>query len=235
MLKRHGLRDDAGIEAGSVMHEFDDDVGSAIVDWAEALTEHPAPSETASLSNLSMSQQTILKETDPHLTDELVGAVRRGTIPVVKLLLERVDVNSQDSRYGRTALSIAAETGDIRMVTFLLNYGASVNIRQYSRSCWDDDWGPHWMAGRLPLNWAAVEGQSEVVELLLKHGANPNSATSGGRSALQDACWKDDQKSVRILLEYGADVNFQSFHHVSLIDLYTISYLVEQLNQLTVH
>lgn len=100
------------------------------------------------------------------------------------------------------------------MATHLLEHGASVFIRQYSRTCWEEDWGPHYLAGRVPLHWAASGGFSEMVALLLKHGANPNSVNSIGRPALQDACWSEDLASVRVLLDHGADVNFRSFYYV---------------------
>lgn len=198
-----------------VKHDFDDDAGSAIMGWVDALeSEQSIASDMISVSSSTFVHPTVVKDSDPHLTEELLAAVKRGTIPVVKLLLEYVNVNAQDPRYGRTALSIAAETGDVNMATLLLSHGASVHNRQYSRTCWDEDWGPNWMAGRTPLGYAALNGQSDVVELLLKHGANPNSATSAGRSALLDACYEGDQRSARLLLEHGADVNFRSFHHV---------------------
>lgn len=219
MLKIAAIKNDAV----SATREFDDDAGSAISDWVGVRLEweKSAKADTVSLATQSFVQPATTKKSDPHLTEELLGAVRRGTVPVAKLLLECVHVDSRDPRYGRTALSVAAEIGDVTMARLLLEHGASVNTRQYSRSCWDDDWGPNWIAGRTPLGWAAVAGQSSIVELLLQHGANPNSANSGGRSALLDACWKDDRRSVKLLLEHGADVNFRSFHHVCLISIHT--------------
>lgn len=220
MLKIATLRNNSDMRALSVPREFDDDAGSAIMGWVEALgSEQPTIFDKGSVSESTVRQQTTTKESDPHLTEELLGAVRRRTIPVVKLLLECVSVDVRDPRYGRTALSITAETGDVSMATLLLDHGASVNTSQYSRSAWDEDWGPNWIAGRTPLGWAALKGHSDIVELLLKHGANPNSANSGGRSALLDACWQDDRRSVSLLLQYGADIDFRSFHHVCCIDI----------------
>jgi ankyrin repeat protein len=220
MLKIPAIRNDSDRPARLVTREFDDDAGSAIIRWAEAVSEQAGNSDTVSVSAPTVIQQTAIERSDPHLTEELLAAVRRGSVPVVKLLLECVSVDAQDPRYGRTALSIAAEIGDISMATLLLDQGASVHTRQFSRSCWDDGWGPDWIAGRTPLGWAAVKGQSHIVELLLKWGANPNSANSGGRSALLDACYEDDQKSVRLLLEHGADVDSRCFHHVCCISIH---------------
>ena len=216
MLKIAAIRSNTSDEpALPATREFDDDAGSAVLRWVKELeSEQSKGSDTVSVVPSTIIQPATTKDSDPHLTEELLGAVRRGSIPVAKLLLECVNVDARDPRYGRTALSVAAEIGDVSMARLLLENGASPNTRQYSRSCWDDDWGPNWMAGRTPLGWAAVAGQSDIVELLLQYGANPNSATSAGRSALLDACWQDDRRSVRLLLQHGADVNFESFHHV---------------------
>lgn len=47
-----------------------------------------------------------------------------------------------------------------------------------------------------------------MVELLLKHGANPNEVFSPtGRTLLQRALEQDDSETARLLVEHGADVS----------------------------
>lgn len=70
------------------------------------------------------------------------------------------------------------------------------------------------VSGRFSLHWEAVRRHSEVVELLLQHGANPNARTSSGRPALQEACMGGNPEPVRVLLKNGADVNAKSYNHV---------------------
>jgi ankyrin repeat protein len=53
-----------------------------------------------------------------------------------------------------------------------------------------------------------------MVKLLLEHSANPNSANTIGRPALQEALSARDVQSVRLLLDSGADVNFRNFYFV---------------------
>ena len=209
-----------GEASNQVANRFDDDAGSAIMRWVQAQPHDPEDvvgSETSSIVSAASTQQSTPKIFDPQLIDELLGAVRRGSIPVVTLLLKNVDVDAQDLRDGRTALSIAAETGDLNMAKLLLSYGASVHIRQYSRNCWDHDCPPLYAAGRDAIHWAAGEGHPDIVELLLNHGANPNSANTIGRPALQEAVRKHDIRSIRLLLDNGADINFRNFYYVCLI------------------
>jgi ankyrin repeat protein len=136
---------------------------------------------------------------------------------MMEFWLKQIDVNAREPRSGRIALSFAAQAGDIDTAKLLLTYGALVNVRQYSRP---GDWSfmaPLWTSGWSPLSWAVDCGQGDMVELLLEYGANPDDPNSAGRSPLHYAYMRDDRKIARILLEHGADVNFQSFHHLSLI------------------
>ena len=51
-----------------------------------------------------------------------------------------------------------------------------------------------------------VENSSAVVELLLKHGANPNIKNRLGYTPLQNAAVKGDTESAKLLVEYGAKI-----------------------------
>ena len=57
---------------------------------------------------------------------------------------------------------------------------------------------------------AAGRGYSEVVELLLKHGADPDRRDRDGDTALKYAAWNDDVVVVEALIAGGADVNLAS-------------------------
>ncbi len=61
--------------------------------------------------------------------------------------------------------------------------------------------------GQTALMWAAAEGHSEVVNVLLEHGASPGDASKGGFTPLMFAAQKGDAKSVVSLLAAGGDVN----------------------------
>lgn len=57
-----------------------------------------------------------------------------------------------------------------------------------------------------PLHVAASRGHTEVLQLLLKRRAKPDSAP-GGRTALHEACTAGHTACVRVLLVAGADPN----------------------------
>lgn len=64
--------------------------------------------------------------------------------------------------------------------------------------------------GKIPLHRAAQEGDVERVKLLLRLGADPNSQTPDGHTALFFAC--NNQKITTLLIEAGANPNIGSIH-----------------------
>lgn len=62
--------------------------------------------------------------------------------------------------------------------------------------------------GSTPLMYAALYGDADSVQLLLKSGADPNARNDAGATALMWAV--EDADTTRLLLRHGADVNARS-------------------------
>jgi ankyrin repeat protein len=99
---------------------------------------------------------------------------------------------------GYTALSLAAENGDLEIVAALLEAGADPNQS-------DGHQNP-------PIYRAALLGNTRVVERLLQSGADPNGKNSNGEAALIEAADWGDPEMVKLLLEAGADPKVESKH-----------------------
>ena len=100
-----------------------------------------------------------------------------------------------------TPLTAAAKEGDVATINKLLNEGAKI----------DEPNSGNWSA--TPLYWSLTNDcKFEAAELLLKKGANVNSADSFGLAPLHLAvcCENVDLSFIEHLIEKGADVNLKN-------------------------
>ncbi|XP_072336598.1 ankyrin repeat and SAM domain-containing protein 1A-like isoform X2 [Scyliorhinus torazame] len=123
---------------------------------------------------------------------ELLEAARTGNGAVVEKLLS-----------GRHRLSAGSGGGGgtLPQLSNLLSIWRGPNV-----NCVDN-------SGYTPLHHAALNGQKEVVEMLLKNEASTNIADNKGCYPLHLAAWKGDSHIVRLLIHQGpshAKVNEQS-------------------------
>lgn len=198
-------------------HEFNDNVGLVLSDYAASVFESQP---SGSLLNESCASSTLGTEApvrkspfDPKLAEELMTVIRSNSKFIVEAVLQNVDVDVRDVG-GRTALSHASEIGDIEMMGLLIEEGASVSARQYSVVGSAGGPNAHHCSGITPLHWAARKGHTDAVNLLLQHGANPNARGTAGRAAIQEASAMNHIDIVRLLLSKGADINAQSSYDV---------------------
>jgi ankyrin repeat protein len=147
--------------------------------------------------------------------EALVDDSSQGNIDMVRMLIEHgADVNAKTSQ-GKTPLLMAMEQGDTNMVKFLLDSHADANME----SIYGGRVGPFRptvsrpvlsspLSGPLsPLLWAIENSHAQMVQLLLDHGAKPNTMNIDGDTALMHAITHRDTDMVRLLIEHGADVN----------------------------
>lgn len=90
----------------------------------------------------------------------LFSAAQTGDIETVKSLLDDgMDVNAT-TKYGATALSFAAEKGNLELVTLLVDRGAELSPQDTFYNA-------------TPLTWANMNGHKEVAAFLKEKGAQP--------------------------------------------------------------
>lgn len=124
----------------------------------------------------------------------VADAAMRGEASAVKALLQQgADVNAAQGD-GMTALHWAARRGDLDTAQMLLYAGA--NVRATTR-----------LGGHTPLLLASQMGHGAVIEVLLKAGADPKSATANGATALMLAAAAGRAEAVTVLLTAGADIH----------------------------
>ncbi|CAG7922613.1 unnamed protein product [Penicillium olsonii] len=118
-------------------------------------------------------------------------ATDESTVPL--LVKHKVDMNFQNKKTGNTALHLAVEWKRPRIILFLLEKGAKIDIGNND--------------GFTPLQLAASCDNCEAVSLLLQRCAHPESRSLAGPTALQYAAWKGNWTAFDLLLIGGADIN----------------------------
>jgi hypothetical protein len=115
-------------------------------------------------------------------------------ISVVAMSSEAARPSSAPATTTEADIWAAARTGDLRGVERHLAGGVNV-----------EDVDPE--RGGTPLLWAAATGQAELIDLLIRRGANVNAVDRDGATALHAAAFLGHEKAVEVLLQNGAIIN----------------------------
>ena len=155
----------------------------------------------------------------------LMTAARTGSVAAVTLLLDRgANVNAKDTEHAQTALMWAVLEDHPEIVKLLLDRGADIHAAtsvtitkgEYvaARPAAASGTGiirqralPTPNGGMTPLLFAVRDGNSEMVRLLLKRGANINQSSGNHTTPLIIALLNGQVGLATELLEKGADPN----------------------------
>src|SRR5262249_16070491 len=118
---------------------------------------------------LLLATSAIAGSADAPLAD---AAEKLDRDKLAALLEQKVDVNAPQVD-GMTALHWAAYLDDLPLAKLLVSAGANVKVE----NCY----------AVTPLSLACTNGNSELVELLLDKGADPNTTLRGGERVLMTA------------------------------------------------
>ncbi|KAJ5988518.1 ankyrin repeat-containing domain protein [Penicillium waksmanii] len=182
--------------------EFNPDVGTSLFEYASTVkaAEHPDDEATPFPRHLADHEETSRPNlpSGPEAAKDIKAAMMQGGGLLLKAILAHAHVDARDKK-GRTALSHAAEKGQLESVKILLKHGASVSARQWSVTGWAGGKSPYRHSGATAL-WQATEyGHLEIVKLLLEHGANPE-----GWAPIHGAVCRDSVEVLQLLIDHGA-------------------------------
>jgi len=160
-----------------------------------AVVEAIERGDAAALETLVLEEPAVVLSKDKRGKTALYYAARvlgqSGCDCVSLLIQNRADVNAR-ARNGKTALSIASETGNLLVFDLLLEAGASFNIQ-------DRD-------GMSPIHGAATYGRLAVVRKLLERGSKINTTSTALWTPLHFAAKNNHFDIVRLLVKFDADV-----------------------------
>ena len=127
-------------------------------------------------------------------------ATEQGDLRRVKQLInEGVDINVVDM-FGHTPLTIAVQSGNLKIAEVLIAAGADVNSDH---------------EGLTPLIHASFLGLLDMAKLLVANGAHVNHRDDRGDTALMFASRRGSLKLVQFLVLKGADVNMEAINQAT--------------------
>lgn len=117
---------------------------------------------------------------------------------ILRLLARDPQLVNAYAADGFQALGLACYFGHYDVAEYLIKAGAPVNSpsRNGLRA--------------VPIQSAAAAGHTKLVDLLLKHHADPNVREQGGYTPLHAAAQNGDRETIKVLLYGGADLSLQS-------------------------
>jgi ankyrin repeat protein len=146
---------------------------------------------------LDKGASTMAQDTGSHTA--LHYASRASSFDIVKLLLEKEpDLLDMRTKYAETALLLAAEKGDLKIVEFLLDKGADIMARDYSKNT--------------ALHIASRESYIDIAKVLIKKEPDLLDARNGNEdTALLIAAFCADLEVVKFLHGKGADIEAEDW------------------------
>ena len=113
---------------------------------------------------------------------------------IAKKLLKEKKVNEEK-------LCEASSKGDVEEIKHLLSIGVNPNCLRAHKF----KGTPYLPTLGTPLYYAALYGNKDVAQLLMKAGADPNKLNATGESPLLYAAYRSHPDLVKLLIENGAD------------------------------
>jgi ankyrin repeat protein len=113
---------------------------------------------------------------------------------ILRLLARDPQLVNAYAADGFQALGLASYFGHLDVAEYLVKAGAPVNSLSRNE------------LQAAPIQSAAAAGHAKIVELLLKHKADPNVREQGGYTPLHAAAQNGDEATIRALLYGGADL-----------------------------
>ena len=140
--------------------------------------------------------------------DKFLYAVYLGaSIEELRVLLKKGGDVNYGGKEHNPPLCFAVENDDVRLTKFLLEAGAKMGLEGDP-----DDW--------LPAYQAVLNGNTEMLALLIQYGADINQTTPGGKSPLFQAVKRGHADMVHLILEqHGVHTHFNQAHSHQLISM----------------
>lgn len=154
----------------------------------------------AEVMRLLVERGAVVAAVDSKGRTALHFAAERGQAAAIEYLAETTaDLNATDND-GHTPLLISALRGQESAVDALCVAGADMSCRAMSSLCDEPD-------SFAALDIASFHGNVSMMEMLLKHGADPNTRSRRNLTALHKAAEGNEAEAIDVLIKAGAVIS----------------------------
>jgi ankyrin repeat protein len=119
--------------------------------------------------------------------------VKSGNLDEIRVMIEKGQDINVPTPGGQTVLQLAVMQGDVAMVGLLLGNGADFDIKDPK-------------TGMTPLLSAARDGRQEIVEMLIRFGADINAKNHEGDTPMHLSAARGHRAVIEMLLKYRPDL-----------------------------
>ncbi|NIO48660.1 MAG: hypothetical protein GTN73_04365 [Candidatus Aminicenantes bacterium] len=129
----------------------------------------------------------------------LLSSIRWDRIEVTKFLIDKGANVNPTTELGRTPLIISAIEGNPQLARLFLDSDADISLKDNNYK-------------RTALHFAALYGQLDIIDALVKKGANVNERDAAGKTALDYANQYGHEKVAKLLKSSGAQGDIDPKH-----------------------
>ncbi len=156
---------------------------------ADIATESGFPRIAAKLRQPEHKRSKRKKPLGKENARSLKLAIERGSVDVVRKIAEGKDLDCYVEEMNTSPLVYAVWEGKVDVIRVFFDLGASLSYR----------------TGEFPLEAAARGGRLDVMDLLVRLGAEVNQRAPSGATALTSAIKMEEAPAVKWLLDHNAD------------------------------
>ncbi len=160
------------------------------------------------IDNKQSKKITRSQKEQEELNYQLINAIIDNQLEKVKNLIDKLGVDVVTNKSGWAPLHWACRNEKFKIVKFLIEQGADVNVKAT-----EDGW--------TPLFWSYRNNSLDVTKLLLENGADVNVQANASEPGFTPLHWAVQCKKlelVKFLVQYGADTTIKGTNGETALD-----------------
>jgi ankyrin repeat protein len=175
--------------------------------------------DTSKLTKFLKEHPNFIKKRKYDGIEAIVYAIQKNNVQVARILLDAgVDPNATSRDGWYTPFMNAVNWANPEMVKLFLAKGGDVNY-VHRRKVFVKQKNEEVESITPVLMWVVRNNDPEILKLFLEKGADVHLGAERNMSCLR-YLWKDPLKKLKLLLEYGIDINYRGHDNTTILMKY---------------